>query len=56
MNDHELWEIEDQAIREALDPQRSAVSPPRFQGNPLIWDVQRRKLDLVVSTAQRIWG
>jgi 5-methyltetrahydropteroyltriglutamate--homocysteine methyltransferase len=25
-------------------------------GNPLSWDEQRRKLELVVETARRAWG
>jgi hypothetical protein len=25
-------------------------------GNPLAWDEQRRKLELVVKTARRVWG
>ncbi|GAA2555099.1 5-methyltetrahydropteroyltriglutamate--homocysteine S-methyltransferase [Winogradskya consettensis] len=38
----------------ALSPQCGFAS--EVQGNPLTWDDQRRKLDLVVSTAQRVWG
>jgi 5-methyltetrahydropteroyltriglutamate--homocysteine methyltransferase len=38
----------------ALSPQRGFAS--EVQGNPLTGDDQRRKLDLVVSTAQRVWG
>jgi methionine synthase II (cobalamin-independent) len=26
------------------------------EGNPLSWDEQRRKLELVVETARRAWG
>ncbi|GAA2533268.1 cobalamin-independent methionine synthase II family protein [Winogradskya humida] len=38
----------------AISPQCGFAS--EVQGNPLSWDDQRRKLDLVVSTAQRVWG
>ena len=27
-----------------------------FEGNPLSWEQQRRKLELVVETARRAWG
>ncbi|GAA4610257.1 5-methyltetrahydropteroyltriglutamate--homocysteine S-methyltransferase [Actinoallomurus liliacearum] len=38
----------------AISPQCGFAS--EVQGNPLTWDDQRRKLDLVVSVAQRVWG
>jgi 5-methyltetrahydropteroyltriglutamate--homocysteine methyltransferase len=38
----------------AVSPQCGFAS--EVHGNPLTWDDQRRKLDLVVSTAQRVWG
>jgi 5-methyltetrahydropteroyltriglutamate--homocysteine methyltransferase len=38
----------------SISPQCGFAS--EVQGNPLTWDDQRRKLDLVVSTAQRVWG
>ena len=38
----------------ALTPQCGFASI--FQGNPLSWDDQRRKLDLLVSTAKKVWG
>ncbi|HVV12222.1 cobalamin-independent methionine synthase II family protein [Amycolatopsis sp.] len=50
----------DEAARQVpLD--RLAVSPQcgfasEVQGNPLTWDDQRRKLDLTVRLASRVWG
>jgi 5-methyltetrahydropteroyltriglutamate--homocysteine methyltransferase len=38
----------------AISPQCGFAS--EVQGNPLSWDDQRRKLDLVVATAHRVWG
>jgi methionine synthase II (cobalamin-independent) len=38
----------------ALAPQCGFASV--FQGNPLSWDDQRRKLELLVSTAKKVWG
>lgn len=38
----------------AVSPQCGFAS--EVQGNPLTWDDQRRKLDLTVSVAQRVWG
>ncbi|GAA4636571.1 5-methyltetrahydropteroyltriglutamate--homocysteine S-methyltransferase [Actinoallomurus vinaceus] len=38
----------------AISPQCGFAS--EVQGNPLTWDDQRRKLDLVVTVAQRVWG
>jgi 5-methyltetrahydropteroyltriglutamate--homocysteine methyltransferase len=38
----------------ALSPQCGFAST--LIGNPLTWDDQRRKLDLVVTTAQKAWG
>lgn len=38
----------------AISPQCGFAS--EVQGNPLSWDEQRRKLDLVVSAAQQVWG
>ncbi|MGH3098674.1 MAG: cobalamin-independent methionine synthase II family protein [Streptosporangiales bacterium] len=38
----------------ALSPQCGFASVA--EGNALTWDDQRRKLELVVTTAQRIWG
>ncbi|MGW5361807.1 hypothetical protein [Actinopolymorpha pittospori] len=38
----------------SISPQCGFAS--EVHGNPLTWDDQRRKLDLVVSTAQRVWG
>jgi 5-methyltetrahydropteroyltriglutamate--homocysteine methyltransferase len=38
----------------ALSPQCGFAST--LVGNPLTWDDQRRKLDLVVETARRVWG
>ncbi|MQA13628.1 MAG: hypothetical protein GEV09_05475 [Pseudonocardiaceae bacterium] len=40
--------------RLALSPQCGFASVA--EGNALSWDDQRRKLELVVSTSQRIWG
>jgi len=40
--------------RLALSPQCGFASV--MQGNPLSWDEQRKKLELVVSTARKIWG
>ncbi|HEX5141485.1 MAG TPA: 5-methyltetrahydropteroyltriglutamate--homocysteine S-methyltransferase, partial [Dehalococcoidia bacterium] len=37
-----------------LSPQCGFAST--FQGNPLTEDEQRRKLELVVSTAHKVWG
>lgn len=41
--------------------ERLAVSPQCgfasvMAGNPLTWDEQRRKLELVVETARKVWG
>lgn len=38
----------------ALSPQCGFASV--MAGNPLTWDEQRRKLELVVDTAHRVWG
>jgi len=38
----------------ALSPQCGFAST--LVGNPLSWDDQRRKLELVVQTARRVWG
>jgi 5-methyltetrahydropteroyltriglutamate--homocysteine methyltransferase len=38
----------------AISPQCGFAS--EVEGNPLTWDEQRRKLDLVVSIARRVWG
>jgi 5-methyltetrahydropteroyltriglutamate--homocysteine methyltransferase len=38
----------------ALSPQCGFAST--LLGNPLTWDDQRRKLELVVETARRVWG
>jgi 5-methyltetrahydropteroyltriglutamate--homocysteine methyltransferase len=38
----------------ALTPQCGFASV--YQGNPLTWDDQRRKLDLLVDTARKVWG
>jgi 5-methyltetrahydropteroyltriglutamate--homocysteine methyltransferase len=38
----------------ALSPQCGFAST--LVGNPLTWDDQRRKLELVVETARRVWG
>jgi 5-methyltetrahydropteroyltriglutamate--homocysteine methyltransferase len=38
----------------ALSPQCGFAST--LVGNPLTWDEQRRKLDLVVETARKVWG
>jgi 5-methyltetrahydropteroyltriglutamate--homocysteine methyltransferase len=38
----------------ALSPQCGFAST--LVGNPLTWDEQRRKLELVVETAWRAWG
>jgi 5-methyltetrahydropteroyltriglutamate--homocysteine methyltransferase len=38
----------------ALSPQCGFASVE--QGNLLTWDDQRRKLELVVATARRVWG
>jgi methionine synthase II (cobalamin-independent) len=38
----------------ALSPQCGFAST--LVGNPLSWDEQRRKLELVVQTARRVWG
>jgi 5-methyltetrahydropteroyltriglutamate--homocysteine methyltransferase len=38
----------------ALAPQCGFASI--FQGNPLSWDEQRRKLELLVGTANKVWG
>ena len=38
----------------ALSPQCGFSST--LQGNPLQWDDQLRKLELVVETARRAWG
>jgi 5-methyltetrahydropteroyltriglutamate--homocysteine methyltransferase len=38
----------------ALSPQCGFAST--LQGNPLSWDEQRRKLELVVDTARKVWG
>jgi len=38
----------------ALSPQCGFASVA--QGNPLTWDEQRRKLELVVDTARKVWG
>jgi 5-methyltetrahydropteroyltriglutamate--homocysteine methyltransferase len=38
----------------ALSPQCGFAST--LVGNPLTWDQQRRKLELVVETARRVWG
>lgn len=40
--------------RLTLSPQCGFAST--LQGNPLTWEEQQRKLELVVSTAQRVWG
>jgi 5-methyltetrahydropteroyltriglutamate--homocysteine methyltransferase len=38
----------------ALSPQCGFAST--LVGNPLTWDDQRRKLELVVETAHKVWG
>jgi 5-methyltetrahydropteroyltriglutamate--homocysteine methyltransferase len=38
----------------ALSPQCGFAST--MQGNPLSVDEERKKLDLVVETARRVWG
>ncbi|MDQ0379323.1 cobalamin-independent methionine synthase II family protein [Amycolatopsis thermophila] len=38
----------------AVSPQCGFAS--EVQGNPLTWDDQRRKLDLTVAVAERVWG
>jgi 5-methyltetrahydropteroyltriglutamate--homocysteine methyltransferase len=38
----------------ALSPQCGFASG--MLGNPLTWDQQRRKLELVVDTARKVWG
>src|SRR6202035_4026395 len=38
----------------ALSPQCGFAST--LIGNPLSWDEQRRKLELVVDTARKVWG
>jgi 5-methyltetrahydropteroyltriglutamate--homocysteine methyltransferase len=38
----------------SLSPQCGFASV--IQGNPLTWDEQRRKLELVVDTARKVWG
>lgn len=38
----------------ALSPQCGFASVA--EGNPITWDDQRRKLELVAATAQRVWG
>ena len=38
----------------ALSPQCGFSST--IAGNPLTWDEQRRKLELVVATARKVWG
>ena len=38
----------------ALAPQCGFASV--FHGNPLSWDDQRRKLELLVETARKVWG
>jgi 5-methyltetrahydropteroyltriglutamate--homocysteine methyltransferase len=38
----------------ALSPQCGFAST--LIGNPLTWDEQRRKLELVVETARKVWG
>lgn len=38
----------------AISPQCGFAS--EVVGNPLTWDDQRRKLDLTVATAERVWG
>jgi 5-methyltetrahydropteroyltriglutamate--homocysteine methyltransferase len=38
----------------ALSPQCGFAST--LVGNPLSWDDQRRKLELVVETARKVWG
>jgi 5-methyltetrahydropteroyltriglutamate--homocysteine methyltransferase len=38
----------------ALSPQCGFSST--LVGNPLTWDEQRRKLELVVETARKVWG
>ena len=38
----------------ALSPQCGFASVA--QGNPLTWEEQRRKLELVVATARKVWG
>jgi 5-methyltetrahydropteroyltriglutamate--homocysteine methyltransferase len=40
--------------RLALSPQCGFASTA--PGNPLTWDQQRRKLELVVDVARRVWG
>ena len=40
--------------RLALSPQCGFAST--LAGNPLTWDEQRRKLELVVETARKVWG
>lgn len=44
-----------------VDPGQLALSPQCgfasvMAGNPLTWDQQRQKLELVVSTARKVWG
>ena len=38
----------------ALSPQCGFAST--LVGNPLTWDDQQRKLELVVDTARKVWG
>ena len=54
-----LRRIEAAAKHHALD--KLAISPQcgfasTAPGNLLTWDDQRRKLELLVETAQRVWG
>ncbi|MBI3329004.1 MAG: hypothetical protein HYZ81_20155 [Nitrospinae bacterium] len=58
MAPEQLRRIEDTAILEALELQRQVGLDvcTDAEGNPLSWDEQRRKLELVVATARRAWG
>ena len=40
----------------ALSPQCGFASVSVAAGNLLSWDEQRHKLELVVDTAQKVWG
>ena len=48
-------------INPCPDDRRLALSPQcgfasTAPGNQLTWDEQRRKLELVVDTARKVWG
>ena len=53
--------LDDEALAAAVDDDRLAISPQcgfasTAPGNRITEDLERRKLQLIVETAQEVWG